>query len=291
MVCFSFALGAFVLSRHHLRAADLVDKRVTTGLLHRASLAGRKRQRRGQALGLANGRNDLIVRLPPGSLAWHLVPLAKPPLCRWPVAFTRSLETLRSAVFGNGVTIGLVAVEHHPADHGQLPRRRHHGHVAGLLLQQSAEEVAQGPRVLVQMLCGLDEHPTSLAVAPFGDRAMMTALCRLLRGRCQAQVTGGMIAVGKALRVAPGGEQRLGRGHVHARQGHQELHRIAGMASPGQFRVEGRDLLLQVFQLLEVAVDEQAALGVELHGGQPVEASEEKSILNGTSISRTANTA
>ena len=38
MVCLGICLGSVRASRHHLRAADLVDKRVTTGLLHRAAL-------------------------------------------------------------------------------------------------------------------------------------------------------------------------------------------------------------------------------------------------------------
>ena len=188
---------------HVCRAADVVWLRnfaarlrapfghegLAAGRLDRAPLAGGKRRRLGQPLAVADRGQGLDRATPPPGRQLGL------PSRPWPAALAPlsgglhpQLGQLAFGAPGDGVAVGLVALEHQPADHGQLPRRRHHGHVAGLLLHQAAEEVAQGPGVLVQMLRGLDEHPAGVAVAALGDRAVVAVLGRLLRGRHQAQV-------------------------------------------------------------------------------------------------------
>ena len=136
----------------------------------------------GQALALTNRGQGLDGATPAGQFGLSLLPLGGPLLrrYRWPSPAAWPAWSPCSWGWRSGRAR---CSQHPPGDHGQLSRGGHHGHVAGLLFQQAAEEVAQRTGVLVEMLRGLDQHPAGLAVAAFGDGAVVAVLRRLLGGR------------------------------------------------------------------------------------------------------------
>ena len=131
---------------------------------------------------------------------------------------------------------------------------------------QAAEEVAQRTGVFVEVLGGLDQHPTGLAVASLGDRTVVT-VCRPIAWwkapgpgswspcRRRGNRVGSPQAASSASAVATSTPGKV----ISSFTG------IAGVTPPGQLGVQHVDLLPQEFQLPQVGVHQQTACGVEFH--------------------------
>ena len=258
--------------RHHLRGADAGDERLAAGAADGPLLAGPQGRGLGQAFGMVDRSQRLDRAAAAGQLGRALGSLGRAAPAPLAGGLDPQPRELRLGAPRDGVAVGLAADRQVPADPGQLPRGGHHGHVAGLLPQQAAEEVAQRTGIFVQVLCGLDEHPPRQAVAPLRNRAVVAMVGGLPRRRRQAQVTSRMITIGEALHVAPGGHHRGSCNCVHAGQRHQQPHPLALVAAAGQLAVEQFDLRLQGLQLPQIAVHQQPRLVVELHCTQPFQA-------------------
>ncbi len=258
-----------------LLLGNRLDERLAVGAAHRALFARRKRLRGGQSFHLAHlaqSANAASAARVPRPRSHNLLPFRHAADATLAGGLHPQLRQFRLGALRDGVAVGLLVGKHQPGDHRKLPRAGHDGHVATLLAQQAAEEVAQRPRVLVQVLRRFDEHPPRLRVALLGDRPMVAAVGRLLRRGRQAQVAGRVIGVREAANVAPGGHNRLGRGHVNARQRYEQLHLRAVVPAACQFQVDRVDLALHEGQQASVGIDQRLPLLVEFHIVEPLKA-------------------
>ena len=171
----------------------------------------------------------MVRDLPPPASLEPAEPLARTGLAPLPGGADPQALKLALRRQGLSVAVGRVALEHVPGDDHELAGGGHHGHVAVLLLEQAAEEDAEGAGVAGDVLGGLNQQPAGLAVAALGDRAVVAALGRLLGGRSQSQVAGGLVGAAKAADVTQGGQHGLGHGVIDAGQGHEQFDARVGV--------------------------------------------------------------
>jgi hypothetical protein len=74
---------------------------------------------------------------------------------------------------------------------------------------KAAKEGAERTWVTTKVLGRLDQHPARLAVASFGDRAVVGVLGRLLRTRHETEIARSVVAVGEAAENAESRKQAL----------------------------------------------------------------------------------
>ena len=135
MGCHLLNLAALRCSRHHVGRGDLLDKSSATGLRDGPLLARRKRPRGRKSLAAAHlgqGPDRAAAARQFGDGLRSLPGAARATLAGGLHSQARELRFRRAR---DGVAIGLAGGEHLPADHSQLPRRRHHRHVAVFFLR------------------------------------------------------------------------------------------------------------------------------------------------------------
>ena len=163
-----------------------------------------------------------------------------------------------------GIPIGFVFGEHVPGDEDEFPGGGDDGDVAVFLAHDFAEEDAERPRVAVQVLGGLDEEPSCVGVAVLCDGSVVAVLGGLSGFGDEAEVGGGVVAVGESGDIAEGGEECACDGDVDAGDGHQQADLLPAVGDGGDLLVDPLELALGGLEEAQVGIDGFSSDGVEI---------------------------
>ena len=163
-----------------------------------------------------------------------------------------------------GIPIGFVFGEHVPGDEDEFPGGGDDGDVAVFLAHDFAEEDAERPRVAVEVLGGLDEEPSCVGVAVLCDGSVVAVLGGLSGFGDEAEVGGGVVAVGESGDIAEGGEESACDGDVDAGDGHQQADLLPAVGDGGDLLVDPLELALGGLEEAQVGIDGFSSDGVEI---------------------------
>jgi len=112
-------------------------------------------------------------------------------------------------------------------------------------------------------LGGLDDEPTGMGAALFGDAAVIAVITGLVGGRNQTEISGSFVGGSKAVDVTEGGQQAFSGAEVEAGKRHQKLDLWILIGVGGALIGDGGDLLLQSVEEAQLAVDGGAAFRIQ----------------------------